>query len=72
MTSSNVNAHIAGALNKLTYLLVPYGYGRIWYWGENRDRSLWYPSINICRCNKSESWNHAIKKLSLKLSEAHD
>jgi tetratricopeptide (TPR) repeat protein len=72
VTSSNVTAHIAGALNKLTYLLVPYGYGRIWYWGENRDRSLWYPSINICRCNKSESWDHAIKLLSLKLSEAYD
>jgi len=72
VTASNVTAHLAGALNKLTYLLIPYGYGRIWYWGEDRDRSLWYPSINICRCNKSESWNHAIKLLSLKLGKSHD
>ena len=72
VTSSNVTAHLAGALNKSTYLLIPYNYGRIWYWGENAYRSLWYPSINICRCNKSESWDHAIKLLSLKLSEAYD
>ena len=45
ITTSNVTAHIAGALNKKTYLIVPFIEGKIWYWGINEDKSLWYPSI---------------------------
>ena len=33
ITTSNVTAHLAGALNKKTYLIVPFTEGRIWYWG---------------------------------------
>ena len=71
VTIDNVTAHLSGALNKSTYLLIPYNNARIWYWGENGDKCLWYPSINICRGNKPQSWDHVIKLLSLKLSEAY-
>jgi tetratricopeptide (TPR) repeat protein len=64
---SNVTAHIAGALNIKTYLLLPFSFGKIWYWGENSSSSLWYPSVHISRQDKSNSWNKAIKDLSNKL-----
>jgi tetratricopeptide (TPR) repeat protein len=64
VTSSNVTAHIAGALNKKTYLLLPYAYGKIWYWGENDTHSLWYPSIEIYRNTNSNSWEKPIADLS--------
>ena len=67
VTTSNVTAHIAGALNKKTYLLLPHGYGKIWYWGESSERSLWYPSIEIYRSPNSGMWAQAIESLSKKL-----
>ena len=67
VTSSNVTAHIAGALNKKTYLLLPYAYGKIWYWGENDTHSLWYPSIEIYRNTNSKSWEKPIADLSERL-----
>ena len=67
VTTSNVTAHIAGALNKKTYLLLPHGYGKIWYWGESSERSLWYPSIKIYRSPNSGMWAQAIESLSKKL-----
>lgn len=71
ITTSNVTAHIAGALNKETYLLLPYAFGRIWYWGESRIQSLWYPSISIYRCNSTGTWENAIKDLSNNLKKAY-
>ena len=64
---SNVTVHIAGGLNKKTFLLLPYSYGKIWYWGENSGSSLWYPSIDITRQSKPNSWNQAIEDLSEKI-----
>ena len=32
ITISNTNAHIAGSLGKKTFLLLPKGKGRLWYW----------------------------------------
>lgn len=43
ITTSNVTAHLAGAVGKKTYLLVPESIGRIWYW-HNSEISLWYPN----------------------------
>ncbi len=67
VTSSNVTAHIAGGLNKKTYLLLPCAYGKIWYWGENDTYSLWYPSIEIYRNTNSNSWKKPIADLSERL-----
>ena len=67
VTISNVTAHIAGALYKETYLLLPYAFGKIWYWGESRDYSLWYPAVEIYRNTKSHSWDETIDDLSKKI-----
>ena len=69
VTTSNVTAHIAGALNKKTYLLLPYGSGKMWYWGESLDHTLWYSSIEIFKKDMPNTWDHTIKKLANKLEK---
>ncbi len=63
ITSSNVTAHLSGALNKKTYLLLPHSDGKIWYWGTSGNSSLWYPSIHIFRSKTPDNWQGVIKEL---------
>ena len=63
LTVSNVTAHIAGSLGKKTFLLVPYNAGKIWYWHNNIEKSIWYPSVNIYRQSKYGDWMFAIDQI---------
>ncbi len=72
ITSSNVTAHIAGALGKETYLLTPFSHGKIWYWGENEENCLWYSSIQIYRPVNRESWSQPINQLRNKLIKIYE
>ena len=38
VTVSNTTAHLAGALGRPTFVMVPHGYARIWYWFHDRSR----------------------------------
>jgi len=71
VTVSNVTAHIAGALGKKTFLLVPFRYGRIWYWHEDLNNSLWYPSITIYRQDKNGNWGSAINQIKENIKSIH-
>ena len=64
VSSSNVTAHLAGALGKKTYLLTPFSKGRIWYWHHNHKKSIWYPSINNYYQSNLVSWADPIENLS--------
>ncbi|QWE22763.1 tetratricopeptide repeat protein [Polynucleobacter sp. AP-Jannik-300A-C4] len=66
VTTSNVTAHLAGALGKTTFLLVPYSAGRIWYW-HDEVTSSWYPSISLYSQDQKFSWNGAIKDIAARL-----
>jgi hypothetical protein len=66
VTTSNVTAHLAGALGKTTFLLVPYSAGRIWYWHEEKISS-WYPSISLYSQDQNFEWSTAIKDISSRL-----
>ena len=66
VTVSNVTAHLAGSINKPTYLISPDKKGKFWYW-KNRDefnRSRWYPSIQIIDQGDNLDWNKAIEEIS--------
>ena len=63
ITVSNTNAHIAGALGKKTFLLLPSGKGRLWYWHLSENKSTWYPSIEIIEQNFPGQWETVISKL---------
>jgi len=64
ITTSNVTAHIAGALGKTTFVLV--NPEMLWYW-HNENVSSWYPSVNIFQKEENEDWKSAIAKMASKI-----
>jgi tetratricopeptide (TPR) repeat protein len=69
VTISNLNAHLAGALGKKTFLLAPFSRGRHWYWHEKMSRSLWYPSVEIFSQIETREWSVPINKIKEKIVE---
>ena len=65
VTISNSNAHISGALGKETFLMLPKGKGNIWYWISEKQKSIWYPSIQIIEQEVAGSWDRTLKDLSI-------
>jgi hypothetical protein len=49
VTVSNTTAHLAAALGVPTWLYVPDGRKRLWYWFDRGHYSPWYRSVWICR-----------------------
>jgi ADP-heptose:LPS heptosyltransferase len=75
VTISNVTAHIAGALGKKVFLMLPYsGAGKMWYWHESLNKSLWYPSIQIFTQTKAGDWSTPVNEIKEKIIEeiSHD
>ena len=60
VTTSNINAHIAGALDKQTYVLLPKGRGRLWYWHFNQHQSVWYKNLFLFAQKESSLWDSVI------------
>jgi tetratricopeptide (TPR) repeat protein len=55
-TVSNTNAHLSGALGKPTWVLLPVGGARLWYWFRDRNDSPWYPRVHLKRRTREQSW----------------
>ncbi len=71
VSASNVTAHLAGSINKETYLALPYAQGKIWYWHHEDKRSLWYTSITQYRQDFSGNWDSAIDKILKDIMEKY-
>jgi tetratricopeptide (TPR) repeat protein len=56
VTVSNTTAHLAGALGKPVWIMVPQGHGRLWYWFRDRTDSPWDPGARIVRQQPGQSW----------------
>jgi tetratricopeptide (TPR) repeat protein len=69
VTVSNTTAHLAGALGKPVWLLVPFGQGRFWYWFKDRKDSPWYPHMRIYRQLREQSWADLVSSIEKDLSE---
>ena len=63
ITSSNVTAHLAGALGKNVFVLAPYGNGFIWYWKDFYGRNLWYPKLKVIKSPNANNWSSSIAEL---------
>ena len=61
VTVSNVTAHLAGALGKRGAVLVPYSKGRLWYWHQGDERSLWYPGLRVFWQDGPSGWSRPIE-----------
>ncbi len=53
---SNTTVHVAGALGRPVWALVPMGPGAHWYWFLNRVDNPWYPSLRLFRQDRRFDW----------------
>ncbi len=60
-------AHLAGAMNKPTYLMLSSAHD--WRWLTKRNDSPWYPSMKIFRQNNFQDWSVVIQDLQEELNE---
>ncbi|HJU12149.1 MAG TPA: hypothetical protein VJ728_14795 [Candidatus Binataceae bacterium] len=59
-------AHLAGALNRPVWLLLPYTAD--WRWMLNRHDSPWYPSTRLFRQSRPGDWSSIIYEVAAELS----
>ncbi|MEP7067807.1 MAG: tetratricopeptide repeat protein [Usitatibacter sp.] len=63
ITTSNVTAHLAGALGKTTLLVYLAARPPFHYWATDASgRSLWYPSMRIVTGREIDSWAEALAR----------
>ena len=69
VTVSNTTAHLAGALGRPTWVMVPHGHARIWYWFRDRPDSPWYPRVRVLPQQRAQPWADLIAAVGSELSE---
>jgi tetratricopeptide (TPR) repeat protein len=72
VTVSNTNAHLAGALGRPTFVMVPHGHARIWYWFHDRDRSPWYAHVAVRRQQSGQPWADVVATVAREVSALVD
>ena len=60
-------AHLAGALAKPTWVILPYIPD--WRWLLDRDDSLWYPTMRLFRQDESRRWDSVLPRVRAALSD---
>ena len=63
-------AHLAGALGRPTWLMVPYAPD--WRWLEGRDDSPWYSCLRLFRQARAGDWDEVIAQLAQHLAIYRD
>jgi tetratricopeptide (TPR) repeat protein len=64
VTTSNVTAHLAGAIGKETLLVYLSANPPFHYWVPRDDgRSLWYPSVRIVTGPELDTWDKALARI---------
>ena len=63
VTISNTTAHLAGALGKEVWLMLPHNTGRFWYWQTDRSDTLWYPNVHVVRQPVAGDWDAVIGRV---------
>ena len=61
-------AHLAGALGKTVWLLIPYA--PEWRWLLEREDSPWYPTMRLFRQKKANDWDEVICRVQEALAGA--
>ena len=69
VTVSNTTAHLAGALGKLVYLLLPYSQGTHWYWYVGRNDNPWYSTARLFRQPRNGDWASVAAQVAMELKQ---
>jgi len=64
VTTSNITAHLAGSCGKRGVLLVPFGKGKLWFWHEGDEYSLWYPTLRVFHQDNPLTWDGTINDVA--------
>ena len=67
ITTSNTTAHVAGALGKPVWVVLPDKAG--WRWSRERTDSLWYPDARLFRQVAGEDWATVLSRVGKELDE---
>jgi tetratricopeptide (TPR) repeat protein len=68
VTVSNTTAHLAGALGRPTWVMVPHGFARIWYWFHDQSKSPWYPRVEVRRQQGGQPWAAVVASVAREVS----
>jgi tetratricopeptide (TPR) repeat protein len=68
VTVSNTTAHLAGALGRTTWVMVPAGDARMWYWHRDRPDSPWYPHLAVRRQPGGQPWLELVSSISCEVA----
>jgi hypothetical protein len=63
VTVSNTTAHLAAALGKPVFVMLPFSAGLLWYWHVDRDDSPWYPGARLFRQERIGDWTGVIERV---------
>lgn len=66
---SNTTVHMAGALGREIWVLVPTNHGRLWYWFLERSNSPWYPSARLFRQDPEAGWQPVLASIGGQLAD---
>lgn len=65
ITADTAIVHLAGAMSKPCWVLLPYG--SEWRWLLEGEHSPWYPSLTLFRSTQFSSWDSLIKQVISRL-----
>ena len=67
ISTSNATVHMAGALGKTVWTLLPYIPD--WRWMLKREDTPWYPSMKLFRQTHMNDWSNVLQQVSLELNQ---
>ncbi|HWR38603.1 MAG TPA: tetratricopeptide repeat protein [Patescibacteria group bacterium] len=67
ITVDSAVAHLAGALGKNTWLLLPFAPD--WRWQSDRENTPWYPTLRLFRQNRIGDWSEVLTRVKGALSQ---
>jgi ADP-heptose:LPS heptosyltransferase len=70
ITVDTITAHLAGALGKPVWILLPREAD--WRWMIGRDDSPWYPAARLFRNQSDADWSAVISQAKQALAEVSD
>ena len=64
VTIDSAALHLAGAMGKETYALIPYKTKVDPRWGEEGEETIWYPSVHLIRQKSEGNWGSCFGQLN--------